>query len=252
MNGFWSWILVSLFVGCGGEPAVELCDVDGDGVDGYACGGTDCDDTDKLTFPGADESCDGVDHNCDGWLHRDAVDGTLVYVDADGDGYGDPLTGQLACQPSWPDVGNADDCNDTDATINPDTIWYADSDGDGLGDPLTTTTACEQPDGYVANAQDGDDSDPTTAGCWTDITVGRNHSCAIKTDGSLVCWGSDSDGQATPPTGTNFIQVTAGYRYTCALDGVTQQASCWGSNTYGETSPPSSAFSSISCGLNVC
>ena len=50
MNGFWSWILVSLFVGCGGEPAVELCDVDGDGVDGYACGGTDCDDTDKLTF----------------------------------------------------------------------------------------------------------------------------------------------------------------------------------------------------------
>ncbi len=42
-------------------------DVDGDGYDAIADGGTDCDDTDATVNPGATEvSLDGVDNNCDG------------------------------------------------------------------------------------------------------------------------------------------------------------------------------------------
>ena len=39
-------------------------DLDGDGHDDAACGGTDCDDSDPEVNPEADEVCDGVDNNC--------------------------------------------------------------------------------------------------------------------------------------------------------------------------------------------
>jgi hypothetical protein len=241
-----------LLSGCTNDIPPNLCDLDGDGHEGFACDGADCDDDDATTFPGADEQCDDLDHNCDGWVHQDAVDGILIFEDEDGDGYGDPLTEHIACQAGWPQTSEGGDCDDTDPTINPETIWYADTDSDGFGDPNNTLVACEQPDGFVANNQDGDDTDPNTAGCWVDITVGRNHSCAVKTDGSVTCWGSDADGQSTPPTGSNFVQISAGYRNTCALDGTTKQVSCWGSNTYGESSPPAASFRSVSCGLSAC
>ena len=42
-------------------------DVDGDGFDPIAAGGTDCDDTDPFVFPGFPEiPDDGIDQDCDG------------------------------------------------------------------------------------------------------------------------------------------------------------------------------------------
>ena len=41
------------------------------------------------------------------------------------------------------------------------------------------------------------------------VSAGAAHSCAVRTDGTLVCWGNDDDGQASPPQGT-YITVTAG------------------------------------------
>lgn len=53
------------------QACLTECDVkpdaDGDGVDGIACGGTDCDDTNDTIYPGATEVCDpmDVDEDCD-------------------------------------------------------------------------------------------------------------------------------------------------------------------------------------------
>jgi alpha-tubulin suppressor-like RCC1 family protein len=38
----------------------------------------------------------------------------------------------------------------------------------------------------------------------------------LKVDSSVACWGSNSNGQATPPAGT-FSQISAGLRHTIAL-----------------------------------
>lgn len=44
----------------------DLLDGDGDGVPPRVCGGQDCNDAQRLTFPGAPELCDGTDNSCDG------------------------------------------------------------------------------------------------------------------------------------------------------------------------------------------
>jgi hypothetical protein len=70
------------------EPTTGMCfherplDADGDGHLGQApldvppsCGGADCDDADPSVFPGAAETCDGRDNDCD-----DGIDEDLVYT----------------------------------------------------------------------------------------------------------------------------------------------------------------------------
>jgi alpha-tubulin suppressor-like RCC1 family protein len=79
----------------------------------------------------------------------------------------------------------------------------------------------------------------------TNIDVGGNHACAVLEDSSVVCWGSDSDGQvgdgspaggsrlAPVPVGlTDVAQVSAGLLHTCALiaDGTVK---CWGRDLDG-------------------
>ena len=41
-------------------------------------------------------------------------------------------------------------------------------------------------------------------------------------DGSIVGWGKNDSGQATPPAGNNFIAITAGYGHSLALHRVCQ------------------------------
>ncbi len=53
------------------------------------------------------------------------------FLDADGDGYGNPNIGSFIQQPDY--VQNFEDCDDSDSEINPETIWFADFDFDGFG-----------------------------------------------------------------------------------------------------------------------
>jgi peroxiredoxin len=231
----------------------DLCDVDGDGVRSFACGGEDCHDRTPLAGPDAEEQCDLIDWNCDGQLHEDATGAATMYIDEDGDGYGDADKELLSCATDlWPYSLNSEDCDDTDPALNPETVWYEDADEDGYGNPNSTKTQCEHPFGYVANDQDSDDGDDTSLGCWSQVTVGRDHSCGLKNDGSITCWGNNSDGEQLFPAGNDFVAIDSGYQHTCAQrnDGT---ISCWGNDNYGVTTPPADVtFLSFTCGLGAC
>ena len=85
---------------------------------------------------------------------------TTYYQDLDGDTFGDPNAPVSSCLPLPGLVLNNQDCNDNNATINPNTVWYADADGDGFGNANATQTACTAPLGYVSNNTDCDDNNP--------------------------------------------------------------------------------------------
>ena len=88
---------------------------------GYAATADDCDDGEGTTWPGATESCDAVDSDCDGELNDEDVLSactTTWYEDVDGDGYGD--AGQCLCAAEAPyTVAQDGDCDDADATVSP-------------------------------------------------------------------------------------------------------------------------------------
>jgi hypothetical protein len=218
------------------DATTWYADVDGDGYgdsstgqtscaqpDGYLADGGDCDDLDSLVHPGADEHCDGSDHDCDGLVNEDdSVDALDVYDDVDGDGYGDSSGGSTACtQPSGTSLDGSD-CDDSDAAIHPgsdeycdgvdhdcdglvnedDSVdassWYADGDGDGYGDASTTVSACSLPSGASADDTDCDDGDAAVyPGAVEQPGDGVDQDC----DAGELCYeDGDGDGYGTSVT----------------------------------------------------
>lgn len=88
-------------------------DLDGDGF----CAEEDCNDLNPYSHPGAEEVCNGADDNCNGEIDEGVT--MTFYEDADGDGYGNPLSRALACAAPIGFISNSTDCNDGDPTINP-------------------------------------------------------------------------------------------------------------------------------------
>lgn len=105
---------------------------------------------------------------------------------------------------------------------------------------------------------------PVTVGITpvTSMALGDRHTCAVTTDDSLTCWGSNDFGQlgfsggdtATPTivaTGT-VARVVAGTGHTCVRK-LDSTVSCWGHNTAGQvgngqtanTSTPVSVLSNV-------
>lgn len=133
---------------------------------------------------------------------------------------------------SWSTLtaGAAHTCGITTAGVAH--CWGYDVDGQlGNGVPLA-----DQP---VPVALSGTD--------WTDLSAGGNHTCGIRSDTALFCWGQGDDGrlgtgttddqpspvEIDPPTGHDWVAVSAGHDHTCALtDGGTLQ--CWGSDDRGQ------------------
>jgi hypothetical protein len=88
----------------------------------------DCDDSDPLVHPGATETCNGGDDDCDGVIDDDATDASRWWLDGDGDGYGDPRQETTACEdPDGHTLAGDVDCDDDDPAITP----VLDSEGHG-------------------------------------------------------------------------------------------------------------------------
>lgn len=118
-----------LVFGCNGISYYRDWDLDGVGSAasgttlacstpaGYATDGGDCDDFDMAVFPGAPESCNQKDDNCNGMVDE-GLSSVASWPDADHDGYGDSTAASMTgC--STDRVTNKSDCNDRDAQINP-------------------------------------------------------------------------------------------------------------------------------------
>jgi len=172
-------------------------DADGAGASGpldvTACGGPpgfvstqgDCDDGRPESRPGAAESCNTFDDDCDGYIDEpEALDARTWYPDADRDGFGADGFTSFGCSGPTGWVNTGGDCddfareafpgaaercdgidNDCDGETDEDaavtgTLWYADADGDGAGDPNVVYPFCDPPPGYVENDDDCADGDP--------------------------------------------------------------------------------------------
>lgn len=87
------------------------------------------------------------------------------------------------------------------------------------------------------------------AGTFVDVSMGLVHGCAIRTTGTVACWGRNFWSAKNAPANATFVQIAAGFEYTCGLksDGFIQ---CWGGGGVGQTNPPNGAgpFTAISAG----
>ena len=151
--------------------------------EGYTADMGDCDDADGDINPGvSDDSCDGIDQNCDGVPDDGAGGSSAWYLDADGDGFGDPSTEMILCEEPLGYIADGSDCDDADPSINPDAIevcdevdqdcdgtvdddaadaplWYTDGDRDGYGTG-DGFRSCLQPPDVSSIGGDCDDADP--------------------------------------------------------------------------------------------
>ncbi len=190
----------------GGGLATWYADADGDGYgvdtdtvesceqpEGYAPQDGDCNDSNPSIHPFADEVCDSLDNNCNGTADEDAIDASVWYLDADGDGYGVDTDTVSACSAPSGYVADATDCDDTDASVHPgaDEVCEdgVDQNCDGVDDECPVVDA--DGDGYAEDV-DCDDSDPTVYPGADEICEdGVDQDC----DGSdIACPCTDADG----------------------------------------------------------
>jgi hypothetical protein len=178
-----------------GNPAVtvEACTTPA----GHVADGTDCDDADATVFPGAIETCDGRDNDCDAATDEDGT-ASAFYRDGDGDGIGDPAVTQVACTAPAGFVPISGDCDDADAAVFPGAAEicdgrdndcdgtidddagarvYADGDGDGFGNVEVSVVACVAPPGHVADGSDCDDTDPEVNPEEHEVCDGLDNDC---------------------------------------------------------------------------
>ena len=178
------------------------------------------------------------DGDCDD-LNANITGPSLWYADADGDGFGDPLTEVESCQSDLLDldkiyVDEGTDCDDDNPEVHPDMLescdgvdnncddevdnymgsdaprWFADADGDGYGDVELSFYACTQPPLYVLDSSDCDDSNADAYPNAPEYCDGIDTNCnGIEDDNTAIDaiqWYTDVDGDGFGVTTTVLVQ----------------------------------------------
>jgi len=209
-------------------------DSDGDG----SPASEDCDDADAAIYPGASESCDGLDDDCDGEIDEGLT--STWYGDADDDGYGGTKFTVEACDAPDGYVADASDCDDLDDAVSPgatercdgldddcdgeidesgasgETTWYEDDDGDGWGD--AAVLACDAPAGTVTLSGDCDDADASVSPSASESCDGVDDDCDGDTDEDdaidVETWYADvdDDGYGDPLDSVTSCSAPTGYQ----------------------------------------
>jgi alpha-tubulin suppressor-like RCC1 family protein len=121
--------------------------------------------------------------------------------------------------------------------------------GQCTDDPCTART-CDDIAAGCGTFADGCGGTVTCGGatCIAAVDAGLAHTCVVRGDGQLLCWGDNSSGQfgdgsfdtSTSPTPTDTqasgltpMAVAAGRDHSCLLD-VNDAVWCWGLNTFGQ------------------
>jgi hypothetical protein len=212
----------------------SVLDTDGDGYDNTV----DCDDTDPAVHPDATElPGDLVDQDCDG--------AELCWLDADGDGHGDPAvelpSPDLDCTTA-PEAATGDDCDDADDARAPSlpelcdpsdvdedcdglsddadasaaglAAWFPDVDGDGFGG-AGGGLACDPPPGATPGGGDCDDLDGSVFPGATEAPGdGVDGDC----DGAEACFADvDGDGARTATASPGSVGCDVGDEALAAL-----------------------------------
>lgn len=149
-------------------------------------------------------------------------------------------------------TGNTADQNVPTIVSGSGWTWIDISAGDDFTCGIRSTGAayCWGNNTLQGHLGDGTSADSTTPSLvtgghlWSKLNVGHAHTCAIKNNGNLYCWGAGANGRlGNNATGnqqspvsvsgaiTNWTEIDAGDTTTCGIANGT--AYCWGEGTSG-------------------
>ena len=197
------------------SESTEACVAPADHVEN----GRDCNDLLASVNPDAEEICDGIDNDCNGFIDEDeAVDAETWYRDVDLDGWGVETDSVVSCAPPPGYALGLGDCDDSDPAFHPGAIeadcadpndyncdgsvGFADADADGFA-------ACEDCDDADANANE--DAIETCDGVDNDCD-GLTDSDDPDTVDTTVFYGdSDGDGYGGTQYEIEACEAAPGY-----------------------------------------
>ena len=160
-----------------------------------------------------EETCNGLDDDCDGETDEDAIDCEVMFLDSDGDGFGQGIGDCLCEKPSDKWISDGGDCNELVTNINPGAPescngldddcdgetdeqdaqgcadQYEDVDADLYGKTDVTACFCAGTDGWAPDPGDCNDLDPNVSPADEETCDGIDNDCddAIDEVGALGC-----------------------------------------------------------------
>lgn len=119
--------------------------------------------------------------------------------------------------------------------------------------------SCSEARDGTLNCKEGGQIEPPS-GKFVSVTAGIRHSCGLRPDASVECWGG-ADGAAAAAPGS-FTQISAGWDYTCGLR-PDQTIECWVIDRQGQDKDrsrvattmvddsPEGKFTSVDAGFEI-